>query len=141
MANANQSYLANAILSWVKGTTFPAANANLYVALLTACPTKNDGTGLTEVSGSSYARQAIASSGWSAESQASDTIHQQISNSAAITFPAVTTTGYTVVGYAIYDALTSGNLCMATPSGVVTSQAVAVGNEYQIAASSLVWEE
>jgi hypothetical protein len=138
MANANAKVLADDILNWVKGTAFPAAPATLYVALLTAVPTKNDGTGLTEVSGSGYARQGIASTGWSAISQSADTIHDQISNSAAITFPAVTTTSYTVAGVAIYDALSGGNLLW---YAAVTSQVVAVGNQYQIGAGSLVIEE
>lgn len=137
MANATAQSMADDVLNWVKGTAFPATKANLYVALLTAVPTKNDGTGLTEVSGSSYARQAIASSGWSAISQAADSIHDQISNSAAVTFPAVTTTSYTVVGVAIYDAATVGNLLWYAS---VTSQAVAVGNQYSIAAAALVLE-
>lgn len=134
MANSTAKVLADNILNWFKGTAFPAANANVYVALLTAVPTKNDGTGLTEVSGSSYARQAVASTGWSAIALNADNIHDQITNSAAITYPAVTTTGYTVVGVAVYDAASAGNL-LAYAS--VTSQAVAVGNQYQIPAGSL----
>jgi hypothetical protein len=137
MANATAKVLADDVLNWVKGTTFPAAPANLYIALLTAVPTKNDGTGLTEVSGSSYARQAVASSAWGAIALNADNIHDQISNSNAITFPAVTTTSYTVVGVAIYDALTAGNLLWYAS---VTSQAVAVGNQYSIAAAALVLE-
>jgi|SRR5579859_1905517 len=137
MANSTAKTIADDLLNWIKGTAFPATLANTYVALLTAVPTKNDGTGLTEVSGSSYARQAVASGGWSAISQSADTLHDQISNSAAITFPAVTTTAYTVVGVAIYDALTAGNLLFYV---AVTSQAVAVGNQYQIAAAALLVE-
>lgn len=138
MANSTAKVLADDILNWYKGTTFAAAPANTYVALLTAVPTKNDGTGLTEVSGSSYARQAIASSGWSAITLNADNIHDQISNSAAINFPTVTTTGYTVVGYALYDAVTAGNLLEYT---AVTSQAVAVGNAYQIGAGNFILEK
>lgn len=137
MANATAKTLADDVLNWIKGTAFPASLANTYVALLTAVPTKNDGTGLTEVSGSSYARQAVASTAWSAITQSADTLHDQISNSNAITFPAVTTTGYTVVGIAIYDASTLGNLLW---YGAVTSQAVAVGNQYSIPAAALLVE-
>ena len=138
MANALMATQADRMLSWFKGTTFTAAPTTLWVALLTANATTNTGTSLAEVSGSSYARQSITSaSGWSAISQNADTIHDQISNSAVITFPAVTTTGYTVVGLAIYDAVTAGNLLM-TQS--VTSQAVAVGNSYQVAIGGLIVE-
>jgi hypothetical protein len=96
----------------------------------------NTGSG-TEVSGSSYARQAVASSAWSAISQNADTIHDQITNSNAISFPAVTTSGYTVVGVGVWDALSSGHMLLYQ---AVTSQAVAVGNQYQIAAGQLALE-
>ena len=138
MANATAKVLADDILGWFKGTSIAAPPATFYVALLLTVPTKNDGTGLAEVSGSSYARQPItASTGWSAISLNADNIHDEISNGAAITFPAVTTTSYTVVGYAIYDALTAGNLLA---YGAVTSQAVSVGNAYNIPIGSLLLE-
>jgi hypothetical protein len=138
MANATMQNLSDRWLNFFKGTQPAAPPATFYVALLTANATTNTGTSLAEVSGSSYARQPItASTGWSAISQNADTIHDQISNAAAITFPVVTTTGYTVVGVALYDAVSAGNLLM-TQS--VTSQAVAVGNSYQLAIGALLVE-
>lgn len=137
MANAHFGVMADKILSWIKGTTFSAAPANLYVGLFSTTPTANVSSG-TEVTGSSYARQAVASTAWSAISQAADTIHDQITNSNAITFPAVTTTGYTVVGVGIWDAASAGNLLYYQ---AVTSQAVAVGNQYVIAAGALSVQE
>ena len=136
MANATAKTLADDILNWVKGTTFTAAPANLYVGLFSTTPTANTGSGV-EVSGSSYARQTVASTAWSAISQSADTIHDQITNSNAITFPAVTTTSYTVVGVGVWDASSAGNLLFYQ---AVTSQAVAVGNQYQIAAGQLALE-
>ena len=133
MANATAKTLADYILNWIKGTTFQAAPANLYVGLFSTTPTANTGSG-TEITGSSYARQAVASTAWSAISQNADTIHDQITNSNAISFPAVTTTGYTVVGVGIWDASTAGNLLFYQ---AVTSQAVAVGNQYVIASWAL----
>src|SRR5215510_5704433 len=109
MANAHFGVMADKILNWIKGTTFTAAPANLYIGLFSTTPTANASSG-TEISGSSYARQTVASSAWSAISQNADTIHDQISNSNAITFPVVTTTSYTVVGVGIWDASTAGNL-------------------------------
>jgi hypothetical protein len=137
MANAAAKVLADDILNWFKGTTFPATLANTYVALLTTNPTKNDGTGLVECSDSAYAREAVASSGWSAISLNADNIHDEISNSAVITFPAVAGAAYTVVGLAIYSAVTAGSLLA---YGAVTSQAVSTGNSYQIAIGSLIME-
>ena len=138
MANATAKFLADRVLNYFKGTTPAAPPATFYVALLTANPTDNNGTGLVEVTGSSYARQPItASTGWSAISLNADNIHDQISNANPITFPAVTTTGYTVTGIAIYDASTVGNLWAYAS---VTSQAVAVGNQYVIASGALALE-
>ena len=137
MANATAKTQADRLLNWLKGTAFATAPTTVYVALLTSNPTKNDGTGLVEVSDTGYARQSITTStGWSAISLNADNIHDQISNGSALTFPAASA-GYTVVGVAIYDALTTGNLLYYQ---AVTSQAVASGNQYQIAAGSLVVE-
>lgn len=137
MANATAKVLADRILNYFKGTTPAAPPATFYVALLTTNPTKNDGTGLVECSDAGYARLGItASTGWSAISLNADNIHDQISNSSALTFGAAAVS-YTVVGVAIYDALTTGNLWA---YAAVTSQAVAIGNQYQIASGSLVLE-
>lgn len=134
MANSTAKTLADAVLNWMKGTTFTAAPATLYVGLFSTTPTANTASG-TEISGNGYARQAVASTAWSAIAQSADTIHDQISNSAAITFPAATPAGYTVVGIGIWDAASAGNLLFYV---AVTSQAVAIGNQYQIAAAALV---
>jgi len=106
MAGNAGTYLQSARLSVVKGTNHPAAPANLYLALYTVAPA-NDGTSGTEVSGGSYARQAIASSGWSAISGASPS---QISNSGVIAFPTATAAWGTIVAWALWDALTGGHL-------------------------------
>lgn len=137
MANAHNNVQADRLLNWIKGTTFPAAPANLFVGLFSTAPTTNASSG-TEVSGSSYARQTVASSAWSAISQNADTIHDQISNSNAITFPVVTTSSYTVLAVGIWDAATVGNMLYWQ---TVTSQAVSVGNQYQIAIGALLVEE
>ncbi len=116
MANATSKVLADFILAWFKGEAASTAFANAsgtgdgtlptsWVGLFSTTPTANTGSG-TEVSGSSYARQAVTnSSGWSAIAQNADTIHDEITNSAAITFPAVTTSAYTVAGVGIWDSL------------------------------------
>ena len=104
--------MSDNVCSWFKGTTFPAAPANTYVALLTTAPTARDGTGAVEVSGGSYARQAVASSGWSVISTSGSgaTSLEQISNSGAVTFPTATGNWGTIVGAALYDASSAGNL-------------------------------
>lgn len=134
MANAYAKVAADRFLNWIKGTAYPATSATLYVALLITVPTKNDGTGLVECSDTGYARQPIASTAWSAISTNADNIHEQISNSNAITFGAAAV-AYTVAGLALYDAVTAGNLLYYSPE---TAQSVSVGNQYQIAVGALI---
>jgi hypothetical protein len=146
MANATAKPLSDAILNWMKGSTLAtaftsfAANplVTLWVGLYSTTPTTNANLGGTEISGNAYARQTITvASQWSAISLNADNIHDQISNSAVITFPAATPAGYTVVGVGIFDAVTSGNELFYQ---AVTSQAVSVGNQYQIAIGALICE-
>jgi hypothetical protein len=146
MANSTAKPVADALLNWLKGsalaTAFTSFAANplvtVYVGLYTTTPTTNANLGGTEVSGSAYARQPITcSTGWSAISLNADNIHDQISNAAAITFPVVTGSPYTVVGVGLFDALTTGNELYYQ---AVTSQAVSVGNQYQLAIGALIVE-
>lgn len=78
--------------------------ATYYVALFTVAPT-NAGGG-TEVTGGSYARQAIAnnSAQWAAPA------NKEISNANDVVFPAATAGWGTVVAFALMDALTAGNM-------------------------------
>jgi len=130
-------YLEDKWLNMWKGTafTFPST---VYVALLTTVPTDDTGTALVEVSGGSYARQAIVgSSGWSTiapVSGGSGTTPEQMSNAAVITFPTPTASWGNVVGIALYDAATVGNLLYWSS---ITSQSIGVGVVASFAISSL----
>lgn len=73
---------------------------SLYVALSTTDPT-DAGTGITEPSGDGYAR--VAHSGWS---RSGDTV----SNSSEVTFPQATASWGTITHFAVFDALTGGNM-------------------------------
>jgi len=106
MANNLSTYLQQKSLNWLKGTAFPSSPTNTYVALFTTQPA-NDGTGGTEVSGGGYARQAIATSGWSAISGATPS---QISNANIVNFGTATANWGTIVAAGLYDASSSGNL-------------------------------
>ncbi len=135
MAAGGQSdYLNSAILNWLKGTTYPAAPANTYVALFTTAPTSDAGTGGTEVSGGAYARVAIASSGWSAISGGA-TVAEQISNSGVVTFATPSANWGTVVAIGLYDALTSGNLLY---FATITSQTINTGVVASFAIGALI---
>jgi hypothetical protein len=140
MAQFLSSYSADNVLNWLKGTAFPVVPANTYVALLTTAPTDRAGTSAVEVSGGAYARQAIASSGWSSISTSGTgtTTIYQISNSSVINFPTATASWGTVVGIALYDALTLGNLL--AYGDLTSSVAVGSGSTFQIPASDLVFQ-
>src|SRR5712671_3889021 len=106
MAKFASQYIADQLLNWLKGTTFPAAPANTYVGLYTTAPTARDNSGAVEVSGGSYARVAIASGGWGAiaTSGSGITLLRQILNSGAVTFPQASANWGTVVGAGLFDA-------------------------------------
>src|SRR5215470_2170817 len=108
MANNASTYTQANRINYLRGTAYPAVPANFYVALFTTTPT-NAGTGGTEVSGTGYARQAVPGStaGWAA---ASGTNPTQTSNAAIVNFGTAGSAWGTVVGFAIYDAVTGGNL-------------------------------
>lgn len=103
--SAFSDYLEGALLDHIFRNTNYTRPANIYVALYTGAPT--DAGGGTEVSGGSYARQAVAtgaSSGWNAPSGG------LVDNNAAITFPTATANWGKIVAAALLDASSSGNL-------------------------------
>jgi hypothetical protein len=138
VANNVSRYLQNARLNWLKGIAYPTVPTNVYVALLTTLPSDNNGTGLVEVSGGSYARQAVsAASGWSAVTTSGSL--QQMSNAGQILYPTASANWGTIVGMAIYDALTNGNLLSFAP--LAAPQVVNSGNQFQFGAGNLVLQE
>jgi len=93
------NYLENALINGTLRATTYSAPTTVYLALYLTDPTDAD-VG-TEVSGGSYARQAIT---FGAPSNGSS------SNSVAIEFPQATGTWGTVAYIGIRDNLTGGNL-------------------------------
>ena len=83
-------------------TIFAITVITPHVALYTTAPTES-AVG-TEVAGSSYARQSTPSATWPTPSAGS------VANTTAVLFPAATGSGYTVVGAALCDALSAGNI-------------------------------
>lgn len=127
---ALSDYLENALIEHLFRNTNYTRPANIYVALYTAAP--NDAGGGTEVSGGSYARQAIAtgaSSGWDAASGGAT------ANTATVTFPTATASWGTVTHVGLFDAVTGGNLLM--HGALSASQAVNNGNIFRFNAGDL----
>jgi hypothetical protein len=118
------NYLENALINATLRNTSYTSPSVVYLGLYTSDPTDAD-TG-TEVSGGSYARQAIT---FGAPSNGVTT------NTAAIEFPQATATWGTVGWIGIEDALTGGNLLYHSP--LDASKTIQSGDIFKIAIGSL----
>ena len=118
------NYLENALINATLRNTSYTSPSVVYLGLYTSDPTDAD-TG-TEVSGGSYARQAIT---FGAPSNGVTT------NTAAIEFPQATANWGTVGWIGIENALTGGNLLYHSP--LDASKAIATGDIFKIAIGSL----
>src|SRR5580692_11276739 len=97
---AKTYYLDNALLNAVLIDTSYTSPTAVYVGLYTVTPSPSGGG--TEVSGSAYARQAVTFGTPTSGS---------LSNSAAVTFPAATGSGWGTISYfGIWDDVSTGNL-------------------------------
>jgi hypothetical protein len=109
-------YLENKLIDHVfRATSFTMPSA-LYVALFTAAP--SDSGGGTEVTGGSYARVNLAPSvsNWKSTngttSGASSGTGGQTSNASIITYPVPSANWGTITHFAIFDAVTTGNMLL-----------------------------
>jgi hypothetical protein len=98
--------------------------STVYVGLYTVAPT--DAGGGTEVSGGSYARQAVTLAAASAGAT---------QNSADITFPTATADWGTIVAAGLFDAASAGNLL--AWNNLTASKTVNNGDTFKITAGSL----
>jgi hypothetical protein len=117
---AFSQYLADSILGWVKGTTFPAALSNVYLSIHSGDPgiggTGNDVT--SNVTGTAN-RVAIASSAFTAAGNASGG-GREITNTGVVqlTTNAANPALVTVTHFGVWTAQTSGNFLA---SGTLTT--------------------
>ena len=118
------NFLENALINATLRNTSYTSPTTTYLALYTTDPTDAD-TG-TEVSGGSYARQAITFASPS---------NGVTSNSAAIEFPTATGSWGTITHIGIRDASTAGNLLYHTP--LDASKAIASGDIFRISSTNL----
>ncbi len=121
MAGNLSNYLENKVLDHILGTT-SYTMPTTYLALYTVAPT--DSTSGTEVTGGSYARQAIS---FNAASSGAAT------NDANVDFSGMPTA--TVVAVAICDALTSGNILIY--GSLTSSRSVVSGDTLRISSGDL----
>ncbi len=122
--SAMSNYLENKVLDYVLRDQADWAPAAVYLALHTADPAE-DGSG-AEVSGGSYARQAITFN-------AAHATAGTIDNSSVEEFTNMPACTVTHIG--IWDASTSGNLLFY--GAVTASKAVGAGDTISLSAGSL----
>lgn len=118
------NYLENALINATLRNTTYTSPSTVYVGLFLTDPT-DAGTG-TEVSGGSYARKAMT---FGAPSNGASV------NSAAVEFDQATGNWGTIPYFAIFDALTSGN--MLYHGALTASKTIETGDVFKFATSSV----
>lgn len=118
MAGSASDYSENKILDHITGKA-EFAKPTAYVGLSTADPT-DDGSGLAEPSGGSYARVQTSAANWNSAASGS------ISNAQDITFPEATGSWGTITHFALFDAESGGN--MLAHGDLTVSKAVSSGD-------------
>ncbi len=126
-------YLENADLNWFRGTTFPAVPGTMYLALFTVAPINGVDSGATEVSGTSYVRKSFTpnTTNFAAPSGAAPATSVSGAN---LVFATPGGSWGTVVGWAIYDASSAGNMLA---YGAFTGVAVGTGDTVEFLSGNL----
>lgn len=124
MADNLSNYLENKLLDHSLGTTSFTMPSTVRLALYTSDPTDADSG--TEVSGGSYARQAV-----SFDAAASGATQ----NSADVTFPVASANWGTITHVGVRDAASGGNLLWHGP--LTASKTINTGDQFKIAAGDL----
>lgn len=126
MADAKTNYLERKVLDHVLGTAAMTMPSQVYIALLTTIAT--DSSNGVEVTGGSYSRKAI-----DFNAAVTDGTTTSASNTAEINFNDMPYC--IVVGIALYDASTSGNMLYYQPLSV--PKTVAPGDDFIWPAGSI----
>lgn len=126
-------YLENANLNWFRGTTFPACPATVYLALFTTAPVNGTDAAAVEVSGTSYVRKSVTvnTSNFAAPSGAAPATSASGAN---FVFATPGGSWGTVVGWALYDASSAGNMLA---YGAFTGVAVGTGDTVEFVSGNL----
>ena len=136
MSGSLSDYLEAKLADGVLGGPDFTHPATVWLALFTVTPA--DAGGGTECTGGSYARASTAnnSTNWPAATGTS-TVK---ANGTAITFPTATAAWGTVVAWALFDAVTAGNLLFWGAVG--TAKAVGINDtpNFPIGAITLLWD-
>ena len=131
MGDMTNTEEANYLTHRLKNGTAMGQLANSYISLYSASPGETGGG--TELSGSGYARMAMAAADWSAITAAEPST---IQNSAQKNMAAATADWATALAVGLHDASTAGNLLFFKVLG--TSKTVNNGDTPKFNAGSLV---
>jgi hypothetical protein len=110
-----------------QGTATTFGTGNSFVGLFTGAAGNDDGTGWTEVTGGSYAREAL-----SATNMAPTTTAGVATNDVDITFTTATASWGTVTYAGVFSAVTAGTLGAVT--ALDASKTVGDGDTFEFAA-------
>jgi hypothetical protein len=121
---AMSNYLENALINATLRNTAFTSPSTVYVGLFTSDPT-DAGSG-NEVSGGSYARKSMA---FGSPSNGAST------NSSAVEFDQATGNWGTITHFALFDALTTGN--MLYHGALTTSKTIETGDVFKFASASV----
>ena|SRR3990167_6825504 len=130
---SKSDYLANKIMDHMLGGGDYTRPATVYVALFTVTP--GEAGGGTEVTGGSYARVAVTNNATNFPAS----LYQGKSNATTITFPTATADWGTIVGTALFDASTAGNMLFW--SALNASKVVSNGDVFRFQDDDLVFTE
>lgn len=120
-------YLEGALLDHVFKKSAGYAQPTLYLAVSTADPT-DAGTGAAEPVGNGYARVATAAADWARTGNVIDNVNQ-------LSFPEATGSWGTLTHFAVYEALTGGNMLFHAP--LATAKAIAANETLRFPAGNI----
>jgi hypothetical protein len=108
MANFS-NHLENAIISWLNGTTMPAATGSLWVALYTGALDQSNAA--TNLIGFTTPRKEVADWSVTTASNSSDSVADaSITNTSEIVMTTSSTVAATASHFGVFNALTGGEL-------------------------------
>lgn len=123
------NYLEEKVLKHIFDLAAYAAPGDLFVALSTANPGE-DGSGLAEPAGGSYARVATDAGDWTWNGGAS-----RVENGNDVAFPTASAAWGTATHFAIYDDAVAGNLIFYAP--LAASKSIGNGDTATFPAGTL----
>jgi hypothetical protein len=132
---AFSQYLADKILIWIKGTTFPAALTTVYIGLHSGDPgTAGTANNVQSTVTGSANRTAITTSSFSTVGSATGGGFQ-ITNNTSVQITTNASGSATVTHFGVWDAQTGGNFLAS--GALTTSVDVVAGDTVQFNAGAL----